>query len=138
MIKAPPEKIWSFISDIKNFPKWMDMFKEVKVTSEKRVGVGTTSRWVGEVGGTRTEVESEVTEFAENEKIAWRSTYGDMTGFGSVTLKPVEGGTKVTYLIDYELPHSIFGEIVVKVIVDRDIEKGVERGLQNLKNLLEK
>jgi len=123
---------------MEDFPKWMDMFKEVKVTSEKPVGIGTTSRWVGDVGGTRTEVESEVTEFVENQKIAWRSTYRKMTGFGSVTLKPVEGGTEVTYLIDYELPHSILGEIVVKVIVDRDIEKGIERGLHNLKNLLER
>ncbi|MFQ6080277.1 MAG: SRPBCC family protein [Candidatus Bathyarchaeia archaeon] len=138
VINAPPEKVFALSADVERMPEWMDTVKEVKVTSKERTGVGATSHWVVEAGGTRAEFDSETTEWVENEKIAWRTTSGNITMFGSGTLKPVERGTEYTWVMDYELPYSILGKIIDKLKVSKDFEKDMARALQNLKNLLEK
>lgn len=138
VINASPEKVFALLADVERFPEWMDMVKEVRITSRERTGAGTTSHWATEVGDSRAEWDAENTEWVENERMAWRTTSGNLSAFGSNTLKPVAGGTELTWVMDYELPYSILGKIVDKLKVSKDMEKGMERALQNLKSLLEK
>jgi len=58
--------------------------------------------------------------------------------FHAEILRVLEGGTELATAMNYELPYSILGKIVDKLKVSKDIEKGMARTLQNLKNLLEK
>jgi uncharacterized membrane protein len=138
VIRAPPEKVFALLDDVERMVEWMDTIKEVKVTSKQRAGVGTTYHFIADAGGTRAEFDSETTEWVENERMAWRTTSGDITMFGSGTLKTVEGGTQYTWVMDYQLPYSILGKIIDKLKVSKDFEKDMERALQNLKTLLER
>jgi len=52
-------------------------------------------------------------------------------------LKPVEEGTKLTLLGDYEIPWGILGKALDK-LASRAGEKQVERALEKLKSILEK
>ena len=47
---APPEKVFALLADAERAAEWMDTVKEVKVTSEKRTGVGKTWHMVTEAG----------------------------------------------------------------------------------------
>lgn len=138
MINAPPEKVFAFTTDWERLPEWNVVIKEVKPTSEKRKGVGVTFHQVLEVGGTRAESDVEVTEWVENQRIAVRTTSGNLTMLGLNTVKAVKGGTELTIAADYELPYSILGKIIDKLKVSKDVDKGIASALQNLKNLLEK
>jgi hypothetical protein len=40
-------------------------------------------------------------------------------------------------MIDSELPYSILGKIIDKLVVSRSFERSIERGLAKLKTMLE-
>jgi hypothetical protein len=88
-----------------------------------------------EFGG---EIRGELDLKYKNERVAWRTISGDLAMFGTINLKPVDKGAKVTYAINYELPHSIFGTLVEKLKVRKALEKGMTKALQKLKNQVEK
>ena len=110
-------------------------FQKVECTSQKRDCVGATFHVVGEIAFMKSEFDVEITELVENEKAAWRSTLG---GFGKSSLNPTEAGTDLIFVINYALPYSIFGKVLDKLMVGREIEKSVEKGLEKLKSILEK
>ncbi len=74
----------------------------------------------------------------ENVRHAWRSIGGSFTGFGSFNLAPTDNGTKVSMMMDYELPYSIFGKLLDKLKFQKAFEKTIEEGLARLKEITEK
>lgn len=136
-IAAPPEKVWSMLY-WDRIPEWLDGIKEAEYTSEEKDVVGATAHVVGETAGIRVEFDIEITEYLEFEGATWRSTAGNFTAIGLTTLKPTEAGTELTLVMDYDLPYSILGRIIDKLLVSRDMDSGFERGLEKLKNMLEK
>jgi coenzyme Q-binding protein COQ10 len=137
VIKASPEKIGS-IAQFDRLPEWQAEWKSVEWTSEEKNKVGSTLHLVGEVSGFKSEIDLELTEFVENEKAAWRTIGGNMTGIGSMTFSPVEDGTKFSMVIDYELPYSVLGKLIDKLRVRKAIEKSYDEALKRLKDMAEK
>jgi len=80
-----------------------------------------------------------ITDGLENEKITYRTSYLlvhriDLT----YVLKLVEKGTRLTYVIKYEMiGWGILGKIPVKLMIMAS-GKEIERSLENLKSILEK
>ena len=136
-INASPEKIWKLMS-WERTPEWYDAFKKVVRTSEEKDMVGETVHISGEVAGTKAEWDAETTERVVNEKVGWRSIGGAFTGFGSQTLIQIKNGTKVTFLMDYQMPYSIFGKIMDKLRFQKAFEKTIDEGMKKLKELAEK
>ena len=138
-IKASPEKLWPMIW-WDGWTKWYAPFKEGKVeyTSKEKNKVGATVHVIAELGGIKGEFDAENTEAIENEKVAWRTTGGNFTGFGVNALSPTKAGTKVTIMMDYELPYSILGKIINKLRFQKALEKNIDTGLDKLKIMLEK
>jgi len=75
-----------------------------------------------------------VTESIENEKITYlHEGEAPMT----YILKPTDEGTRLTYVVEYEMPWGILGKFLfglLRGIGERDVEKGFEK----LKSILEK
>jgi uncharacterized membrane protein len=129
IVELPVEKVYKFCSDVEGYTKFMEGAKEITVTGEK------SSHWKMEMAGREVEFDNEMTEIIENKKLAWKSG-GDFAAKGSWVFEPVDNGTKLSMVMDYEIP-GILGKIFDKVKVSKDMEKNVEKSLQNLKNLLE-
>ncbi len=100
--------------------------------------VGSTVHEIIEVGGTIREMDAEITEFTENEKVAWRTTGGAFTASGYFALSPTKAGTKVTQMMDYELPYSVFGKLIDKLRVHKAIDESYDVALKKLKDIIEK
>jgi hypothetical protein len=60
-----------------------------------------------------------------------------MISTGTFSLKPTEAGTELTYVIEYEF-HSLISRIMDKLVFARSVKKDSEKGLENLKSILEK
>jgi uncharacterized membrane protein len=136
-INASPEKIWQLMS-WERIPEWYAAFKKVVHTSKEKDAVGETVHISGEVAGAKAEWDAETTERVVKEKLAWRSIGGSFTGFGSQALAPTKSGTKVTFVMDYEMPYSIFGKLMNKLRFQKAFEKTIDEGLKKLKDLAEK
>ncbi len=136
-IEASPEKVFTFINDMKKMNGAMEGWAEGESTS-KVVGVGATMHYVGVAGGSTAEWDMEVTEFVKNKKIASRTIGASkfkMTS--SEALEPTTKGTKFTFSMDYEVPYSILGKLVDKLKVSKDMEKSMSKMLENMKKALE-
>lgn len=53
-------------------------------------------------------------------------------------LKPTDEGSRLTYVVEYEMPWGIFGKFIAKLFAKIMGEREVERSLENLENILEK
>ena len=134
-IKAPSEKIWPMIQWERS-PEWYAPFHTVEHKSKQR-GVGEIVHISGEVAGMKAKWDAETTEQVVNEKAVWRSVGGDFTGFGSQVLSPTKTGTKLTMMMEYELPYSVLGKLIDKLRVSKALEKSFDVGLKKLKDMLE-
>jgi len=137
-IGASPEKVFTFICDMKKMNDARKGWAEGEWTSEGPVGVSTTSHYVGAAGGSQSEWDLEITEFVKNKKLASRTIGTSKFKMGSLfTFEPTAKGTKMTYSMDYKLPYSILGKLVDKLRVGKDIDKRMGEMMENIKKALE-
>jgi hypothetical protein len=138
-IQASPEKVFAFIISERMNEVWGE-WMEGKWTSKGPVGVGSISHF--DTKGTLStfgELTGEVTEFEKNKKmtIHTKDTKGKMDATDALILEPTAKGTKTTYVTEYKVPYSVFGKLIDKVKISKDMEKMHIKMLENLKKALE-
>jgi len=136
-IKAPPERVWEMLA-LDRQVEWMAKVESAKYTSEVRtpedkfrVGASVHFAYIDKSWDT----DVEITESLENEKMTYQASKPPYTI--TYILKPVEGGTKLTFLGNYEMPWGILGKIFYK-LASGSFEKEVWRSFEKLKSILEK
>jgi uncharacterized membrane protein len=110
-IKASPEELWP-LGSIERLPEWFSFMKKIEWTSEEKDVAGSTAHAYVEVAGVRNEADVEMTESVKNRKRAWRSVSRGTPPKTVTTLAPSAAGTKVTFLMEYDLPYSILGKVI--------------------------
>ena len=93
----PVDAVWEFVSNVENFGRWADAVQEPRWTSEGERGVGSTYESEYVWSGKTSHVEYEVTEYEQPVKFGSRTTAGRYPYQGTITIEPVEGGTRVTH-----------------------------------------
>ncbi|MDH5440658.1 MAG: SRPBCC family protein [Candidatus Bathyarchaeota archaeon] len=138
-IRASPEKVWEILA-LDRMPEWAfeGELKSVEYTSEVRTPedkyrVGASAHIIDK----RSEHDVEITESLENEKMMYRSKPPYYTYTSTYILKPVEEGTKLTWISDVEMPWGILGKALGRLAVGTG-EKKAEKSLEKLKSVLEK
>jgi uncharacterized protein YndB with AHSA1/START domain len=138
VINRPVEAVFSYVTDFDRYSEWIPEVKESKKTSAGPLGVGATEwekqqimyLWRGE--GT-----SVVTEYEANRKIVFGVTSEVLPPWESIyTFEPVEGDTKVTWIIKYE-PGG-FLKLISPVLPWFQTKFEAEVNLRNLKKVLER
>jgi carbon monoxide dehydrogenase subunit G len=145
-IKASPEKVWKMLA-LDRLIEWNKGFKEdlksVEYTSEvhtseDKLRVGASAHGISKKDGESIKFNFEITESLEKEKMAYRFSFGKLAKvFVTYLLESVGEGTKLTYLINYEMSWGILGKMLGKVATMGG-EKDVERDLERFKSILEK
>ena len=140
-IKAPPEKVWEMLA-LDRMPEWMKELKSVNYisevhTPEDKYRVGASAR-IEMKSSLEKGHDVEITESLEKEKMTYRSKPPYYTYVATYFLKPVEGGTKLTWTSDSEMPWGILGKALGKLFIERMSAKEIEKSFQNLISILEK
>ncbi len=145
-IGASPEKIWELLA-LDRWVEWdegsqklvkrVDFLSEIR-NPEDKYRVGTTANLIDK--NDKVYLASEVIESLENKKLVYR-LHADSHPFvhqiaQTFALEPIERGTKLTLVMDYEkLGWGILGKAIIKSMTSG---KGTEKQLENLKRILEK
>ncbi len=140
-IEAPLEKVFSFNVDPKSMEKVgpEDYEAKVEITSDQPLGVGTTYHLSAIIAGQKMEGDIEIVELEENRKIVQRMIKGDLKKLEMTDVfEATDTGTSVTTTWEYELPGSVFGKIMDKLKVGKEIEDAARTGWQGAKEILEK
>ena len=137
-IKAPPEKVFSIVSEFERIPEWQSEFKKVRYTSKEKKKVGATLHATCEVGGFKPDIDLTITEWSVNKRIAWQTTMGNASGSGTISLEPVGAATKYTEIIEYAMPYPILGKLIDRLRIRKAMEKSYQAAIKNKKALAEK
>lgn len=135
-IKAPPETVFQYISDIESHPEWVKWTKDAEATSVEKAGLGATSTMQMQVGPRKETVEAIVTEFKQDESITWRHTRG-MNMTDRLSVVPFGDGSKVAWSIDYVPPMGGMGKLVDVLFMERLFDQLAKDSLTLLKQRLE-
>ena len=138
-IQASPEKIFAFVISERMNQVWGEWMIG-KWDSEGPVGVGSVGHFdtrgmlanFGRMTGT-------VTEFEPNKRMTLHSqdAKGKMGSNDTILVEPTANGTKTTYITEYNVPYSVFGKLIDKVKIRKDMESMHVKMLENLKRIME-
>jgi uncharacterized protein YndB with AHSA1/START domain len=103
-IEQPVEEVFEYVSTPENDPTWVSVSIRNQRTSPGPMRVGMTIEEDVKIFGQRSRDTWEVTEYEPPTLIAYRATSGLLSG-GIVRLRcePVEGGTRLTHAVEYEV-----------------------------------
>ena len=136
---AAPQRVWPLLVESQQILKWFTLLKSFEYTSEPPRGVGTTFHYEEQSGGRLMKLDYRVTEWVENERLAFSVVSGPLRKDDQVwSIAAVPGGTKVTLWEDVALPGGKLGDVVLAPVVGRMIGGHLAEMLVNLKGLAEK
>jgi uncharacterized protein YndB with AHSA1/START domain len=135
-IKASPENVFIWITDINNLNVASKGFAEFTSTSKDPFGLGTTLHSFIIAMGHKSEWNSEVTEFVKNKKYVLSAAEANKIKMqNTYTFEPTAEGTKATIDTEYELPSRLYR--LFDANIRKAIEKGTNQTLENMKKILE-
>jgi uncharacterized membrane protein len=141
-IKAKVSNVFTYFARPEHIS---DQFEErvgmtvVPMDVKAGMGVGTTFRVIGDFDGKRLEWDCETTEFIPEQKIAAKMIKGPFKKWNiAVEFKSLEEKlTRLTMIVNYEMPLGLLGGILNKIKFAKTAEKGMETALYKVRGLLE-
>jgi uncharacterized protein YndB with AHSA1/START domain len=136
-IAAPPEKIWSLLTERENLLKWHPRAQTFDFIGEQRSGVGATFYMVGKSDGRLMRSVCEITDWQENKKFAFHEILGMTKKFDAAyNIEATETGSRLTMMWDTVMPYWIIGSIMLLFFRKQWVEMS-DQMIANIKILAE-
>ena len=137
-IAAQPDKIWPFMVEPEKILQWVTTFQKFEYAGEQRSGVGMPFYVEEKAGGPLMKLNFAVTDWAENERLAFRMTSGTFVkGYEqSWTVEAFPPGSRFTFMEQVEMPFGIIGKLLGLIGQSRS-QATVGGMLAKLKSLVE-
>lgn len=136
VIHVPVEQVVTFLEDWHNAEKWYEGIYDWTPTTENTTGNGARFSYRTKDLGLETHYETELYDHVKNRSFRLRSVKGPKVD-EHYSFQPIEGGTRVTYAMEYEVPVPVVGALLDLLVFKSLWAKRVQTNLQNLKRLLE-
>ncbi len=132
-INAPPEKVSQYMWNVNNLRNYLPISDvEILERGENVVKLHHQFR----AAGRTMDLVSEHKMLEKNRKMVYKVTKG-MKLEGTWLVEPTEKGTKLINILEYELPGWIFGKIVDKLKIQKEMTRICSESLRTLKRILE-
>ena len=126
VIQAPPEKVWSVLTDLNDWPKWQSDIREAQIAGP--LESGTSFTWKS--GGTR--IQSRIALVEPNARLAWTGTVLNVRAVHVWKLERVRGN-KTLLKVD----ESMSGFGLTLFYSSKDLEASNQLWLHRLKTAAE-
>jgi uncharacterized protein YndB with AHSA1/START domain len=137
-IEASPEAVWDFVSDLRRIPEWVEDTLAMLSVEPEPAQVGTVYRERSRIIGPVSQVTTwKIIEF-DAPRFQKHDGQVPMMASTSVSfgLEPSAGGTKFTLVFEYT-PGNPLSSLTDGLFVRKNLERGFQRSVQNLKALME-
>jgi uncharacterized protein YndB with AHSA1/START domain len=129
----PVEKVFAFLAEPQNLPKWQSNLVEIEQLTEGSLGVGTRVREVRRLGQRSSQNRAEVRVFEPNKRLELKTvTEPDVTV--SYSFEPEETGTRLKYRF-VMLTSGLMR--LLEPLIANTIKKQSEADLETLKHVLD-
>jgi len=113
-IAAPPEEVWSLISDLERGPEWSLVTLECKLTSEGPPGLGSTYRSLSRFVASRVTTEQEIVEWEPPRRMVSKVVKGGESTFTQIC-EPEGEGTALTMINEFSVPGALPGFVAERL-----------------------
>jgi len=134
IIDRPVEKVFTYITEYRNAPRWQPAILETRVTPEGPSQAGMRVTEVRTFIGHRIESTYKITELEPDVQVSFESMSGPFPYHGNIFFEPVDDATQLTY--ELEIEAKGFFKLAGSMLAD-NIKQEVETSLGLLKRLLE-
>jgi uncharacterized membrane protein len=135
VVDAPVDAVFAFMDDPHNQPTITPSITDVR-NVEPLANGGKRLDYTYQMAGVDLHGTMETPTYEPDERIVFEMVDGDIDGAITWTFEPAEGGTRVTYRAEYELPSSVL-ETILRPFARRYNEREIRTTLANLKTRLE-
>ncbi|HEV3053180.1 MAG TPA: SRPBCC family protein [Solirubrobacteraceae bacterium] len=135
-INRSAEDVFAYLDDVERHGEWQDAIVSTKLETPGPVGVGSRVLEIRKAGGREQDASYEITEHDPPHKTAFRGVAGPVRPVGTVTVEPVEGGSKSRVSIDFDLVGYGFGKLIAP-LARMQARKEIATSQQQLKTKLE-
>jgi uncharacterized membrane protein len=135
-INAPPARVFAFLTEWEEWPRWMSHVREVRAEGTR--GEQERTHWVVDGPlGVPVVWDAVTTRLVPNEEIAWKTVPGAAVQHaGTIRLVSVDDRTRVEVHMSYNPPGGAVGHAVA-ASVGRDPKRQMDADLARLKTTIE-
>ena len=128
-IAAPPEKVFAFVADLANLPRWQSGILSAERTSPDPVGVGSTARVVRDMAGQSLTVDLTITEFEPGRRLALASAASGVSVTATLEMEPNADATVVRSGIEIKAGSMFMAPLegVIANAAGGELAAGLER-----------
>ncbi|CAM5381310.1 SRPBCC family protein OS=Streptomyces alboniger OX=132473 GN=CP975_29460 PE=4 SV=1 [Streptomyces alboniger] len=121
-VAVPIRTAYNQWTQFEEFPRFMEGVEEVSQLDD------THNHWTTKIGGVRKEFDTEIVDQLADEKIAWRTTGGDVKQMGMVRFQSVDNlHTRVELIMDIETSGPAEKAADMLGIMDRRVKGDMRR-----------
>ena len=133
LIKAPVEKVFSYITEPKNELEWLPSITDVRDITG--LGVGMRWGWIYKMLGLSLKAKTEVAEFVSNKRYVYKSS-GGITSTWTYAFKQEAGGTRLNLAVEYTIPIPVLGKVAERLVLAQN-EREADLAVANIKARVE-
>ena len=129
-IDRRPGDVFAYLDQHERHGEWQEAIVSAKVESEEPVGVGTRVHEIRKIGKREQDTSYEITEHDPPRRSSFRGTAGPVRPVGTVTVEPIEDGSKSRLTLDFNLVGLGIGVLIApfaRMQAKKDIAKSHER-----------
>jgi uncharacterized protein YndB with AHSA1/START domain len=110
-IDRRPEDVFAYLDQHERHGEWQSQIVSAKVEGAGPVGVGTRVSEVRKVGGREQDTSYEITEHDPPRRSSFRGVAGPVRPVGTVTVEPLDDGSRSRVSIDFDLVGHGIGKL---------------------------
>ena len=131
-IKADPEKLSQYLMEVDNLPHYLPI-SDVQVL--ETTDEGAKFRHKMTAAGRTIETVCEMKTVEKNKKLTFRTLEG-MKVEGTWLLEPMDDGTRLSIIVEYEPPGGIFAWLVDALGMKKELTKVYSESLHKLAGIM--
>lgn len=126
-LQAPPSKVFDFVADHTNGPRWQSGIDDIRRITPGPLGVGTEHELTRRFAGMKVVARNRFIAYEPGRFVAFEIPSGKMTGVASYLVEPTGSGTcRLTSNVDFQVGGlARFAVPLLTVIFKRDAEKAL-------------
>jgi uncharacterized membrane protein len=135
-IDRPPEAVFAYMDQLERHGEWQADIRSVRVETEGPTRVGTRATDKRKMPMGTMETTYEITEHDPPKKASFRGVNGPVRPVGSVTIEPLDGGSRSRVTLSMDLVGHGVGKLMAP-LVRMQARKDVPKAQRKMKEILE-
>ena len=137
VIKRPMEEVLRFTGDWRNIPRYLDYIQSVKPLTENAEGLGAKVLVNLTFLGRKMSSEWETVEYNADEGWTFKAPLMGVEALKHWRFEPVGESTRASFSLQYDPKPPLIAPLFDALLFRRKWDQIYERGMQNLKRILE-